>query len=66
MKGNHLQNLSVGKSYCPNQSFSYFMNVGEIVQNIVVLFSEFKQSRVPLLIATDVASRGLGLFRHPE
>jgi len=30
------------------------------------VLSEFKQSRVPLLIATDVASRGLGLFRHLE
>lgn len=32
---------------------------------LLLFISEFKKSRVPLLIATDVASRGLGLFRHP-
>lgn len=36
----------------------------EILENVIEFFLEFKAGKTPILLATDVAARGLGKFRH--
>ena len=37
---------------------AYFLGVFKLI------FSEFKTGKVPILLATDVAARGLGMYEH--